>query len=467
MVGIGIRLNPGTIISILSALSDLKDIRQGKCIHGYVFRRGFGSNTEIANQIIYMYAKCGFVHCASRIFKNKRCKDLVSWTLMMMGYLHQGRADEAITLFWLMQRENLSHDSVTLISLLQAFALLGCLNLAKEVHCHVLRVSLNIGIPVINSLITAYSKCGKLGMSRVLFEHMAGRRCLVSWNTMIAAYGMHGRCVQALKLFDQMKKENVVTDDLTFRSVLAACSHSGLVEEGLHIFRSMKEEYSMIPSEDHYGCMIDLLSRAGLLEEAYDLLQCLPPRQSASALGALLAACRVHGNYELGDIVGRWLLDLEPQNPSTYGLVSNIYAGGEKWTEVAQVRAMAKSSDKQVLKMGHRSDLDSKNQFSQSGRWFPYLDKFDAGSMHLNSGEVLEALDPQILDIRKERFRNVAKNQSYSGSIQFMLCPLTARKGATRFESILHLIGPPSHQNLQSYVQVAPGESVILAFWFG
>ncbi|CAK9149148.1 unnamed protein product [Ilex paraguariensis] len=341
MVGIGIRLNPVTIMSILSALSDLKDVRQGKCIHGYVFRRGFGSNTEIANQIIYMYTKCGFVQCASRIFKNIKRKDLVSWTSMMMGYLHQGHADEAVTLFRLMQRENLSPDSVTLICLLQAFAQLGFLNLAKEVHCLVQRVSLDIGIPVINSLITAYSKCGKLDMSRVLFEHMAGR-CLVSWNTMIAAYGMHGRCVQALKLFDQMKKENVVPDDLTFRSVLAACSHSGLVEEGLHIFRSMKEEYSMIPSEEHYGCMIDLLSRAGRLEEAYDLLRCLPPRQSASALGALLAACRVHGNSEMGETVGRWLLDLEPQNPSTYGLVSNIYAGGEKWKEAAQVRALAK-----------------------------------------------------------------------------------------------------------------------------
>ncbi|CAK9168987.1 unnamed protein product [Ilex paraguariensis] len=170
-------------------------------------------------------------------------------------------------------------------------------------------------------------------MSRVLFEHMTGRY-LVSWNTMIAAYGMHGRCVQALKLFDQMKKENVVPDDLTFRSVLAACSHSGLVEEGLHIFRSMKEEYSMIPSEEHYGCVIDLLSRAGRLEEAYDLLQCLPPRQSASALGALLAACRVYGNSEMGETVG--------------------------------------------------------------------------------SGEVLEELDPHILDVRKERFRNLAKNRSYS-----------------------------------------------------
>ncbi|KAA8530407.1 hypothetical protein F0562_005116 [Nyssa sinensis] len=342
MVQTVIRPNPSTILNILSALSDLKDVRQGRCIHGFVFRHGFELNADIANQIIFMYAKCGCIDFARQVFNGTKYKDLVSWTSMMMGYVYNGHADEAIAFFQLMQRDKVDPDPVTLIGLLQGFTQLGCLSSAKEVHGHIYRVSMEKEVPVVNSLITTYGKCGKLNMARNLFDHTT-ERCLTSWNTMIAAYGMHGKCGEAFELFDRMKKEKVAADEVTFTSVLSACSHSGLVEEGLHIFKSMKEEYSTVPCEEHYGCMVDLLSRAGRIEEAYDLLKCLPSRQSASALGALLAACRVHRNIEMGEVIGRQLLDLEPENPSTYGLVSNIYAEVGKWDEVARIRATAKA----------------------------------------------------------------------------------------------------------------------------
>ncbi|KAK9271645.1 hypothetical protein L1049_002008 [Liquidambar formosana] len=276
-----------------------------------------------------------------QIFSRIKYKDLVSWTSMMMGYVYHGHADEAIALFRLIQREKLALDAVTLISLLQAFAQLGCLTLAKEVHCYIYRVLMERNRSIINSLVTTYAKCGELNMARNLFEHMIGRR-LTSWNTIIAAYGMHGNCIEALKLFNQMKNEKVTPDEVTFTSVLSACSHSGLVEEGLHVFRSMTNNYSIVPCEEHYGCMVDLLSRAGRLEEAYDLVKCLPPRQSAPALGALLAACRDHKNTDMGEVVGRRLLDLVPENSSAYALVSNLYAESGKWDEVARIRAMAK-----------------------------------------------------------------------------------------------------------------------------
>lgn len=341
MVGRGVKPNISSFLSLLSALSELKDIKGGTCIHGYILRHGFDWNTEIINITIYMYAKCGHMVYARQLFDRMRYKDLVSWTSMMMGYVCHGHADEAITLFRMMHREKLDYDSIALTSLLQAFSQLACLSLAKEVHCHLYRVHLDREIPVINSLISTYAKCGRLDISRDVFEHKSGQ-CLTSWNTMIAAYAMHANCVEVLKLLDRMKEEKVKPDVVTFTSILTACSHSGFVEEGLQVFRSMTEEYHITPNEVHYNCMVDLLSRAGQLEEAYDMVKCLPSTKGISAIGALLSACRVHRNTEMGEVIGRQLLELEPDNSSAYSLVSNIYAEAGKWDEVARLRAIVK-----------------------------------------------------------------------------------------------------------------------------
>lgn len=341
MVGIGIKPNQGSILIVLSALSELKNIRGGRIVHGYILKHEVGMNTEVANQIVYMYARCGFISDARQVFDRIRYQDLISWTSMMTGYINHGHADEAILLFRMMKRERLLHDYVTLISLLQAFSQLGHLSLAKEVHCHLYRALMERETLVLNSLITTYAKLGKLNMARNLFEHTT-RGCLTSWNTMIAAYGMHGNCIEVLRLFDRMKTETIKPDEMTFTSILTACSHSGLMEEGLQVFNGMIEEYGLIPCEKHYACIVDLLSRAGRLEEAYDILKLLPARQSASAMGALLAACRMHGNTELGEVIGNSLLELEPENPSVYNLVSSLYAESGKWDEAARTRNIAK-----------------------------------------------------------------------------------------------------------------------------
>ncbi|KAL3813429.1 hypothetical protein ACJIZ3_014697 [Penstemon smallii] len=340
MVNVSIRPNASTIISVLSTLSEMGDVRTGKCIHGYVLRQGLESNTDIGNQFIHMYAKCGFIGLAKQIFDMIKIKDRVSWTSMMTALVNQGLAHEAITLFRLMRKVNLHPDSITFTSLLQALNQVGSVILVREVHGHLYRVFLEKDVALMNSLITIYSKHGKIKLATILFELM-GQRDLSSWNTMIAAYGMHGDCVQALKLFNQMKKENFAPDRVTFKSILSACSHTGFVKEGLCVFRSMEEEYGIVPSSEHYGCVVDLLGRAGQLEEAYHLLKSVPLRQNVSSLGALLAACRIHGNSEMGERVGKWLLDMEPWNTSTYCSMSNLHAGGGKWDEVAKIEAIA------------------------------------------------------------------------------------------------------------------------------
>ncbi|XP_071707411.1 pentatricopeptide repeat-containing protein At1g06140, mitochondrial-like [Rutidosis leptorrhynchoides] len=345
----GLTVNEATVLEVVSAFSDMKDIRQGKSIHGFVITRGFDSITDIANQVLYLYVKCDYIDYARLIFNQIKHKDLVSWTSMMKGYEDVGNANEVIKLFRKMMNleKDLNPDSTTLTCLLQAFVQLGCLRQIKEIHCRTIRLSMENDVIIMNSLLTSYSKCGTYKTARELFGQMGQtgqmvNRCLASWNTMIAASGMHGDCYEALKLIKEMKKENIVPDEVTFMSVLSSCSHAGLVDQGLTLFKSMKEEYGLVPNEEHYGCMVDLLGRAGQFDEAFDFLKCLPPTQNGSALGALVAACRVHGNNEMGEALGRWLLDYDPENSSSYGLVSNMYAENEKWSEAACVRDAAK-----------------------------------------------------------------------------------------------------------------------------
>ncbi|KAI4346055.1 hypothetical protein L6164_013137 [Bauhinia variegata] len=337
MVKVGVRPSLGSLLNILSAVSSLKDAQQVRSVHGYVLRYGYVMNMEIANQIIYAYAKCGSIHCAKKVFDRIRHRDLVTWTSMMKGYIHHGHIEEAISLFRLLQKENLNLDSVTLISLLQALSQLGCLSSIKEVHCHIYRVFHGREASITNFLITAYAKYGRLEMAKFLFEQMT-ERCLTSWNAMISAYGMHGHSKEVLKLFDQMKSAKIVPDEITFTSILSACSHSGLIEEGLQAFRTMVKEYCIVPCEVHYSCIVDLLSRAGRLKDAYDLTKCMPSKHSSSALVALLSACRLYGDTEMGEVIGKQILKLEPDNSSSYYLVSNLYAERGKWDEVASIR---------------------------------------------------------------------------------------------------------------------------------
>ncbi|KAF7833898.1 putative pentatricopeptide repeat-containing protein [Senna tora] len=314
MVKMSVKPNVGSYLNVLSAISYLRDFRHAKSIHGYLLRHEFLINLEIVNQIIYTYAKCGYMFYAEKVFNRKKYKDLVSCTSMMMGYIWCGQHHEAIVLFRLMQKENLNLDSVTLVSLLQALSFLGCVGSIKEVHCFIYKGLLGRELSVINSLITAYAKGGRIDLARHLFEQMTDR-CLTSWNAMIAAYGMHGNCIEVLKLFEQMKSEKVTPDEVTFTSILTACSHSGLVEEGLQVYRTMVEEYTIVPCEVHYSCIVDLLSRAGKLKEAYNLVKSLSLTKNSSAMCALLSACRLYADSE-------------------------IERG--KWDEVAQIRAMTK-----------------------------------------------------------------------------------------------------------------------------
>ncbi|KAL6013485.1 hypothetical protein ACLOJK_003983 [Asimina triloba] len=340
MIEAGIRPNPATLIGILSACSDLADMRKGSWIHSYIVKHELRTDVKVQNQILQMYAKCGHIENARKVFDRIQYKDLVSWTSMMLGYVNHGHADEALSLFQLMRKGSMEPDVVTLLSLFQAFSQLGCLKQVKEVHAYVLRFCLESDIAVINSLVLTYAKCGRLDLSAIMFQNKSGQG-ITSWNTMITAYGMHGHCREVLGLFYRMKEENVEPDAVTFTSVLSACSHAGLIDEAKQVFCSMTSNHFISPHPEHYACMVDLLGRAGLLAEAYDYAKHLPSRASGSALSSLLSACRLHRNTELAEVVGMQLLDVEPESSGAHALMSNIYAEAGRWSDVARIRAFA------------------------------------------------------------------------------------------------------------------------------
>lgn len=334
--------NSVTVLSLLAAIADHKDLVRGRWIHGFAIRHGFCSDVDIANQIIRMYSFCGKIAAARIVFASLEKKILISWTAMMMGCLFCGHGSETVRLLQLMQQHGVKPDSVTLMAAAQAASELGHLKGVKQIQCFVYRALLEKDTKTANSIITAYAKCGRLDLSVGLFLSLENRD-LDSWNALISAYGMHGFYIKVLEMFKLMEEGNINPDGLTFSSVLSACSHAGLVKEGLRIFQSMTSMYSVLPQEEHYGCIVDLLSRAGHLEEAYKLIKLSTLNDRSSVLCALLSACRTHGNTILGQIISDELLELE-QNPGTYALISEVFAQKGQWNKSATIRNIANKS---------------------------------------------------------------------------------------------------------------------------
>eukprot|EP01018_Ginkgo_biloba_P037492 Gb_02031 [translate_table: standard] len=337
----GMTPNAVTMVSVLSTLAHSDDLQQGKRVHDYIIRTGFESNVFVGSALIDMYTKCGSIGIARQVFEKLSERDVVSWTAMIAGYAQNGYANEALTLFHQMKLAGVIPDSATMVSVLSACAHLGALQQGKLIHDYIIRCGLESDVFVGTALIDMYAKCGSVDIARKCFDKMS-ERDVVSWNAMIAGYGMHGHGEDALVVFSHMQQIGMKPNWVTFICVLCACSHAGLVNEGSQNFGRMKRDYCITPKMKHYACMVDLLGRAGHLDEAEDFIKKMPLEPDASVWGALLGACRIHCNVELGVLVAGRLFDLEPEDAGYYVLVSNIYAAAGRWDSVAKVRTIMK-----------------------------------------------------------------------------------------------------------------------------
>ncbi|KAL2491226.1 Pentatricopeptide repeat-containing protein [Abeliophyllum distichum] len=309
------------------------------------------------NTMITGFANNEQIEEAKKYFDEMPKKDAVSWSAMIDGYNKGGYFKEALEVFNAMQGDEIKPNKFVLSSVLAACAYVGALAQGKWIHAYVRRNAIPLDAVLGTSLIDMYAKCGRLDLAWDVFEKMK-RREIFSWNAMIGGLAMHGRAEDAIELFLNMLRQNLKPNNITFTALLNACAQAGLVDRGLKYFRSMEQVYELKPTIEHYGCVVDLLGRAGLLTEAVELISHMPMKPNAVVWGALLSACRIHGNVELAEKIGETLLELEPENSGRYALLSNIYAKAGKWDSVAKLRKSMKERGIKTIPGSSMIDLN-------------------------------------------------------------------------------------------------------------
>lgn len=286
-----------------------------------------------------MYFVCGLAAPARRVFDEMQARDVVVWTGMVSGYVDTGMHLEAVEVFQEMRRgeEVASPNVATIVSVASACAGLGSLEYAKWLHGYVEKLGFGSDLIVTNALMDMYGKCGGVESARALFNLMH-EKDLHSWTTIISGLASHGHVKEGLALFSSMQKMGVLPDSTTFIVVLSACSHAGLVDEGMCIFNSMESKYKVTPDIKHYGCMVDLFSRAGLLSRAFQLIDSMPFDPNLAILGALLSACSINNELEIGELVLKKIESVCSYKGGANVLLSNIYANQNLWHEVDSLR---------------------------------------------------------------------------------------------------------------------------------
>lgn len=339
MLDQGVEPTNVTIMEALHACADLGDLERGIFVHKLLDQLKLGTDVSMTNSLISMYSKCKKVDRAADIFSKLQGKTLVSWNAMILGYAQNGRVNEALNYFCKMRSKNIKPDSFAMVSVIPALAELSVIRHAKWIHALVIRSCFEKNVFVMTALIDMYAKCGAVGTARALFD-MMNERHVTTWNVMIDGYGTHGLGKAAVELFNKMLEGPTKPNDITFLCAISACSHSGLVEEGIHYFTSLKKDYGIEPVMDHYGAMVDLLGRAGRLNEAWDFIQKMPIEPGITVFGAMLGACKIHKNVELGEKAANRLFELDPDEGGYHVLLANIYAAASMWDKLAKVRTI-------------------------------------------------------------------------------------------------------------------------------
>ncbi|MBA0805464.1 hypothetical protein Gohar_004980 [Gossypium harknessii] len=333
--------NQYTFASALQACATLGDLDLGKQMHSLVLKVRLDADVFVSNALMDVYAKCGRIEDSLELFEKSLNRNDVSWNTMIVGYVNCGDAEKALSLFLEMLENRAQATEVTYSGVLCASAGLTALELGTQIHSLTFKTNYAENTVVHNALIDMYSKCGRIRDARLVFD-MMNERDEVSWNTMISGYSMHGLGMEALKIFQMMQDRGHKPNTLTFVGVLSACSNSGLLDEGQAYFSSMLQEYGIEPCIEHYSCMVRLLGRSGHLHKALKLIEEIPFKPSVMVWRALLGACVIHKNVELGRMSAQRILEMEPEDDATHVLLSNMYATARRWDNVTAIRQSMK-----------------------------------------------------------------------------------------------------------------------------
>ncbi|PKI70126.1 hypothetical protein CRG98_009458 [Punica granatum] len=285
----GFAADERTLVIVLSACAKLGDLSLGRRLQAYIQENGVKRDVFVGNALVDMFLKCGDAALAHQVFKDMPVKNVVSWNSVILGLAQQGNFKEAL----------------------------------RWVHAYIDKHDIRADGFIGNALIDMYSKCGSIGQALNVFQGMK-LRDVYSYTAIIVGLAMHGEAKWALDIFSDMSETGIEPDQVTFVGVLSACSHAGLVEEGRRHFENMSSVYGLEPQPEHYGCLVDLLGRAGLFAEAEEIIRRMPMEPDAFVWGALLGACRIYGKVELGERAMKRLLEIEPEREGAYILMSNI-----------------------------------------------------------------------------------------------------------------------------------------------
>ncbi|XP_043715559.1 pentatricopeptide repeat-containing protein At1g08070, chloroplastic-like [Telopea speciosissima] len=376
------------------------------------------------NSMLAGYVKFGDIEAARGIFGMMPRRDVVSWNAMLACYAQSGRSNDALYLFDEMQVQGIKPTEATMVSLLSACAHLGALDLGVRLHKYIDDNKIAINTILGTALVDMYSKCGSISKAAHIFCSI-NYKDVLAWNTIIAGMAMHGHAKKAFHLFTQMQVEDVVPDDITFVAMLSACSHAGMINEGQRLLATMSTTYGIEPKVEHYGCVIDLLARAGLLKEAVKVIATMPMEANASAWGALLGGCRIHGNIEVGEVVGKCLINQQPHHSGRYVILSNLYAAAKRWDDVRKVRNLMRS--KGVAKLPGVSMIELKgivHQFVAGDRSHPESDQIykklsEISTRLKNILGYLPDTQQVLLDIEEEEKEHVLLVHSEKLAIAF------------------------------------------------
>ncbi|XP_068667287.1 pentatricopeptide repeat-containing protein At3g12770-like [Aristolochia californica] len=344
MCDYGVKPDAHTVASVLPICTNKNGIR-GRELHGFIIKNDliYGSDLHVGSCLVNMYAKSHNIFLARHVFDLLKYKNIILWTVMIAGYIQNTNFAEALTLFRKMQvRDGIMPNRVCLITVLPACVTLANLIQGREIHAFAIRSHFIYDVSLRNALIDMYCKCGSLKCARYTFDDDSCIKDVISWSSMIAGYGLHGKPEEAILLFYKMCELGMHPDYITSVGVLSACCRGGLVDKSMEIYNLLVADYGIVPTVEICSCMVNILGHTGRLEHALDFIYTMPVNPGPSVWGALLNASVIHGNLDMQDLAYKSLLELEPENPSNYISLSNTHASSGRWDVVAKTRSQMK-----------------------------------------------------------------------------------------------------------------------------
>ncbi|KAL5060539.1 hypothetical protein RYX36_032143 [Vicia faba] len=330
---------------LFKSLSDSRCFVQSQCVYTHVVKLGYGNDVYVGNSLLDVYASCGYVQLCRQLFDEMPHRDVVSWTVLIMGYRFSGWFDDALLVFEQMQYAGVVPNRVTMVNALAACASSGSIEMGIWIHDMINRNGWELDVILGTALIDMYVKCGRVEDGLRVFNYMKERN-VFTWNAVIKGLALAKSGEEAILWFNRMEFDGVRADEVTLVAILSACSHSGLVDKGRLIFSMLVDgKYGFCPNIKHYACMVDLLARAGRLQEAFEIMRCMPFEPTKAMWGSLLIGSKSQGNFEFSEFVARKLVEMEPDNTAYYVQLSNLYAEAGRWSDVERVRGMMKERD--------------------------------------------------------------------------------------------------------------------------